>query len=359
MPNTWSIFAIGRQRGKEDQLTEMLAWLIDAVPDVGRAIVDLAFDVPAGDGAIQVGTQAGIAAGRLDAVLTGPSFALVVESKLDSDFHDDQIKRYLDWLETTHEHRERRGLLTLTKHPLSERQRAELTGRCPGVVGSAHLWEELHAQLGSLLDSSDQDSLSAKLIEEFLSMLSEEGLIPVKPITADELTTWRDAAATVERFHDFFNKCKEAIAAALGAKPISNSAAARHAYAYQDYLLDDGTRIVVGIDASDDGRVPKSVARRSLVLWMAVEAKHRDDWAVVADRMDSAPPEGWSSRGHRWWGERPHVWRYLDEVLGVGSFEDQRARLGEACAAAVGWLRSAEQSAGEHAPMDGLGEAPA
>ena len=41
----------------------------------------------------------GIATGRLDAVLIDPSFALVVESKLDSDFYDDQIKRYLDWLQ--------------------------------------------------------------------------------------------------------------------------------------------------------------------------------------------------------------------------------------------------------------------
>ena len=102
----------------------------------------------------QVRTQSGIATGRLDALLIDPSFALVVESKLNSDFHDDQLKRYLDWLQDMHAGRERRGLMTLTKHPVSKDRRQELTARqCPKVDGSARLWEELHEQLGSLVDS--------------------------------------------------------------------------------------------------------------------------------------------------------------------------------------------------------------
>ena len=58
-------------------------------------------------------------------------------------------------------------------------------------------------------------------------MLSEEELIPVKPIAADEFTSWSEAAATVKRFHEFFSKCKDAIGSALAAKPISNSAPTR------------------------------------------------------------------------------------------------------------------------------------
>ena len=90
-------------------------------------------------------------------------------------------------------------------------------------------------------------------------MLSEEELIPVKPIAADEFTSWSEAAATVKRFHEFFNKCKEALGLALAAS--RSRTRRRHAYAYQDYLWDDGDRIVVGIDAGEWG--PRATPRRS------------------------------------------------------------------------------------------------
>ena len=38
-----NLFLLGRRPGFEDQLTEMLVWLISAVPEVGGAIVQLAF----------------------------------------------------------------------------------------------------------------------------------------------------------------------------------------------------------------------------------------------------------------------------------------------------------------------------
>ena len=52
--------------------------------------------------------------------------------------------------------------MTLTKHPVSEGRRQELVAReRPKVDGSARLWEELHEQLGSLVDSSDLDFIQA------------------------------------------------------------------------------------------------------------------------------------------------------------------------------------------------------
>jgi hypothetical protein len=156
----------------------------------------------------------------------------------------------------------------------------------------------------------------------------------MKPIAADEFTSWSEAAATVKRFHEFFSECKEAIGSALAAKPISNSA--RHAYAYQDYLWDDGDRIVVGIDAGEWG------PRHAVTLWMAVEAKHRDDWNQVRERLDATPPEGWTTGKPWWWGERPIVWRYLDEVIGAGTFDEQREQLAKACSVGAYWLRAAE-----------------
>ena len=43
VPESWNIFSIGRSPQDEDQLTEMLVWLVTAVPEVGSRIADLAF----------------------------------------------------------------------------------------------------------------------------------------------------------------------------------------------------------------------------------------------------------------------------------------------------------------------------
>jgi hypothetical protein len=318
----------------------MLVWLIDAIPDVGRAIAALAFGEDPGED-IEASTQHAVVNGRLDALLIGRSFALVVESKIDSGFGDQQIARYLDWLSSTHGHRERLGLMTMTAHevkwPMGDTERADLLGVC----GSAHRWEELHAVLAPLADAADRDALSARLINEFLDMLDEEGLIPVRPLEADEFVLWRDARITVTRFHEFFRACVEAIGAGLGAKPSSNSWSKNEGYIWQDFVYDDGCRVVIGIQDSDERRVPKALARETPLLWMALEAKHWTNWTSAKDQLDANPPAEWLP-WKRLWGERPQVWRYLDGVLGRGTFEEQRDRLAAACAVGTGWLRNAE-----------------
>jgi hypothetical protein len=47
---------------------------------------------------LELATQHGIAGGRLDAFMTSSRVALVVESKPGSNYGDDQIRRYLEWL---------------------------------------------------------------------------------------------------------------------------------------------------------------------------------------------------------------------------------------------------------------------
>ena len=64
--------------------------------------------------------------------------------------------------------------------------------------------------------------------------------------------------------------------------------------------------------------------------------------AQPGGRLEADPPEGWRLNPKRWWGERPRVWRYLDETLGAGGFDEQRASLAAACAAGRTWLASAE-----------------
>ena len=343
MPGVWNIFAIGRERRNEDQLTEMLVWLVDAVPEVGAAITELAFGDRQIDGDLQVTSQHGVAKGRLDALFLGPGFALVVESKIDSGYGDDQIARYLEWLASTHDHRNHRGLMTLTAHPAAWKHSDVEMALQLGVAGSAHRWEELHVLLEPLAAEPDRDPLEARLIHEFLEMLGEEGLIPMKPLVSDEYQGWRDAWVTVTRFHEFFRDCKGAIGDALGATASSNSESKNAAYIWQDYVCGDGSKIVAGFNASDEEHVARSAARHTPLLWMAVEAKHGPDWAAAKDRLEVAPPVDWHL-GKRWWGERPLVWRYLDQVLGEGSFEEQRTRLAQTCAVGTTWLREADLS---------------
>lgn len=352
MPSSWNIFSIGRKPRNEDQLTEMLVWLALAVPDVGRALVSLALDRSQVDGDLEITTQHGIAKGRLDALVLSPDLALVIESKIDSVYGDDQLVRYLQWLAETHAHRSKRALMTLTARAApwssADRELAESLG----VDRSEHLWEELHSILEPLTTDDSADPLAARLTGEFLEMLAEEGLIPVKPLAANELSAWPEAWEVVERFHKFFDACKAAIGEALGTPPSANSWSKSAGYTYQDYVYEDGSRIVVGLNCSENERVAQSGRRGVPMLWIAVEAKHWPDWTEAKDRLEAELPEDWNG-WHRWWGERPQIWRYLDEVVGDGSFEEQRDRLAAATIAAKVWFDGAR---GHPSPAAGVGK---
>ena len=83
----WNLFLIGRKPGSEDQLTEMLVWLANGVPEVAAALDRLAFgDRSSEVETFELTTQHGIARGRLDALMTSSQVALVVESKLGSTY---------------------------------------------------------------------------------------------------------------------------------------------------------------------------------------------------------------------------------------------------------------------------------
>jgi hypothetical protein len=109
-----NIFSIGRDPGKEDQQSEMLAWLAVGVPAVRDALIELAFGERVDGSEIEVRTQHGIVDGRLDVFLSSPSVALVVESKLWSVYGPDQLRKYLAWLDAKYAERRFRGLMTLT-----------------------------------------------------------------------------------------------------------------------------------------------------------------------------------------------------------------------------------------------------
>jgi hypothetical protein len=166
MPESWNIFSIGRERGTEDQLTEMFVWLTSAVPNVGRSVVRLALgDADLDLSEVEASTQHGIAAGRLDALFTSPSLALIVESKLGSSYGNDQLRKYLDWLADEHGGRAARGLMTLTKGPAPWPPKDLAHAEALGIVATAGRWEDLHDHLSPIADQPGQDALSSPMIK--------------------------------------------------------------------------------------------------------------------------------------------------------------------------------------------------
>jgi hypothetical protein len=355
MATSWNVFRIGRERGQEDQLTEMLAWLADAVPEVAGALVSLAFPARATEPErFELTTQHGIVGGRLDLLLTSPSLVLVVESKLGSDYGDAQVRRYLEWLSASTGDRADVGLMTLTAReapwPVDDVAYAE----AQRITGSARRWEELHDLLESSLDDGASGELASRLVQEFLDMLAEEGLIPVRPLSAAELgTAWADSWSVVRRYRDFFHACKEHIGEALGAVPIRNSWSDRGDWVWQDYRFDDGVRIVVGLFCTDEfEKIAASATTRTPLVWMAVQADQIDDWLRVAAALETSPPPGWNA-GKRWYGERPNVWRPLGPLLTGGTFDEQREQLAVAVAGARAWIDSVLAGPVEPAAFDG------
>src|SRR3954451_11508462 len=146
-----NFFLLGRRPGFEDQLTEMLVWLISAVPEVGRAIVELGFGSQAVDTAqLQATTQHRIAAGRLDALLRTESLALVVESKLGSSYGEGQLRAYIDWLASEHKDAGHRALMTLTANEAPWPADDLAYAAQLDVVASLRRWHELHTALSPL-----------------------------------------------------------------------------------------------------------------------------------------------------------------------------------------------------------------
>jgi hypothetical protein len=336
MPEGRNIFSIGRRSGAEDQLTEMLVWLTSAVSDVSAAVVRLGLgDVESDIAQVQAYTQHEIAKGRLDAIFVSETVILVVESKLQSSYGDGQLRKYLDWLAQVHPDCPHRALMTLTAReapwPAEDVARAaEL-----GVVASPRRWQDLFAALASLAPEPGPDSLPARLVQEFLGMLSEEGLIPVKPLQADELLEmWSRGAAIIRRYHDFHRACRDAIADALHAQPHSNRSSAHATYIYQDFETAAGERICVGFNYTDrEFPLTPKVYRDVPVVFLAIAAEDWPGWDSAVARLEENAPDKWRLNPNRWWG-RPQVWRYLGDIVGDGTFEEQRERLAEACSEA-------------------------
>ena len=318
----------------------MLVWLASAVPEVGGGVVKLGLgDVEVDLTQLDASTQHSIVAGRLDALFQTDSLNLVVESKLDSSYGDGQLRKYVDWLAEKSNEYANRALMTLTAReapwPADDIAHAAQLG----VVAAPRRWHDLFDELSEVAANPELPELSARLVQEFLDMLSEEGLIPVKPLEGAELRDlWSQSEAVIRRYHDYFSACKEAIARALDAPPLRNRMPSSQTYIYQEFETAEREIITVGLHFSDRGiPVTPRIYRDAPIVWLAIYAGAWPDWETAVARLEGKPPDSWQVNPKRWY-KQPQFWRYLDEVVGTGSFEEQRARLATVCGEAREWL---------------------
>ena len=343
MASTQNVFTIGRRRDREDQLTEMLVWLVGAVPEVGEELVRMGFseDVGPMEG-VRVTTQHGVVSGRLDAFLAGPAFELIVESKLNSAYGDNQIRKYLDWL-IGRPYGPRRGLMTLTAKRADWNHEDLDHAQKNSISAAPRRWEDLHAALAPFLQQSEDDSLAARLVREFLEMLAEEKLIPMPALASSELgDSWAKSAAVERRFLEYFRACVPIIGQKLDIAPHPNRWSSKVGLAYQDFETSDGESIMVAFQSSDEGLdLRPKIYRKVPIIWLGVLAKTREDWEAVCDALEAAPPSGWRLNPKRYY-RRPRIWRYLDElVLPAETFEEQAAAIAAACKDGLSWLATA------------------
>jgi hypothetical protein len=351
-----NIFLAGRRSDNEDQLTEMLAWLVSVVPEAATALCALA--LPDLDEAIEtpkVSTQYVIPGGRLDAILELEELVVVIESKLSSEYGPDQLRRYLDWLGKSPANN--KVLMTLTAadapwHPDEVKHAAEL-----GISVSTKRWEELHVALESSLGSLD--GIPERLITEFVDMLTQEGLIPMKPLGTSEVGhVWADSTQRIWRYHEFFSACVEAIGEQLE-MDLRRGKSERIDYVYRSFINESDEVLFVGFDSTDAGNpVPSKRSKNAPTVWLAVDASNWPDWDDAGQqRLERQIPPGWSLNHGRRWGYAPQIWCYLDETLGDGPFEEQRRRLAEKCAVAAMWIDACrpERRKGRHFGRAGTG----
>jgi hypothetical protein len=167
----------------------------------------------------------------------------------------------------------------------------------------------------------------------------------MKPLEGDELgDAWSRSQAVIIRFHSYFRACKDAVGTELGCKPLPNRSSAQPTYIYQDFETELGELIGVGLSLSDYGLplTPK-VYRHAPIVWLTLEAYDWQDWPTRIKQLESNPPKDWRVNPDRWYG-RPYVWRYLEDVVESGTFEQQQQRLATSCGKAIAWLEMARPS---------------
>jgi hypothetical protein len=198
-----NLFSIGRRghRGDENQLTEMMAYLLQQEPQLIHELV-IEMGLPSDeDWKWKHETQRAVPAGFLDLSLYVPGKALVIlESKLGSVTDFAQLAKYVSYAK--HVEATSRALVLTTQHPHDWP---------PGIVdvakaGGVELIQWRWQRIANALARSD-----SQLAGDFVEMLNEEGLAMPEPIGHDDWATWNRGNEVTRRLSRLLQEATPAL----------------------------------------------------------------------------------------------------------------------------------------------------
>lgn len=182
MASRKNLFTVGRKghRGDENQLTEMLAYLLQEEPSSIAELVE-EMGIPSADGwKWRHETQRAVPDGFLDLAMYVPRQALVIlESKLGSVTDFAQLSKYVQYAGDVEA--QTKALVLTTQHPHDWPAGIREVAEKADVRLIQCRWQ----RIASALSRSD-----SQLAADFVEMLNEEGLAMPEPIHQDDWTTW-------------------------------------------------------------------------------------------------------------------------------------------------------------------------
>jgi hypothetical protein len=283
----WNVFAIGRVRGDENQLTALLGALFQRDPDaLSRFLQALAVDEPINhDWSIQV--ELAHSRGRFDLVLSCPEAIVVVESKIHAGLGQTQVRRYLERLSDDDKRLKTLIVLAPFNVELAEEDRGY--AEMHGIGLRAIRWQSLADSLG--------DPGLETLASDFVELLMSEDLAAPPAINEDDWRSLHGAPRAFSRLVRLISAATEQLIAS-GAMTTSTPARVTGERRVVATLTKGERELRIGIAASDGWRRPNTPP----MAWVglsdtAVPREHRRRWAESrATALQGEPDNRWVVR---------------------------------------------------------------
>lgn len=187
----------------ENYLTEMLAWMIDSLPQFGRDYVQFLIDKckkktavdTSSQFTVSASTQVSVTNGFIDLVIeTDRNLGFICEHKVDSELSDNQIQKYYDCRKEIDESLDFRTVL-LTKSEDRHKQNPDI----------ALTWHDLYKYFSKRLQNGVYVAGEQILIEQFLMYLTEVGMGMKNSIQIESVENYCEAMKLDQTLKSIFS----------------------------------------------------------------------------------------------------------------------------------------------------------
>ena len=188
---------------RENYLTEMLAWMIDSLPQFGQDYVGFLCEkcktnlITERNQLIVVSaqTQCSVTAGFIDMVIkTDKKLGFICEHKVDSPLSENQIQKYLDCHDEIDASLEFKTVL-LTKNSEQHTQKANIS----------ITWYDVYEYFSDRINKEAYEAGEKIIIEQFLMYLTEVGMGMKESINPNGVTYYSAAMNVESSLNSIFN----------------------------------------------------------------------------------------------------------------------------------------------------------